>query len=42
MKRFPNLNHYSLATVLKLKNKIKPKEAIQFSEFLMPMLAAEP
>jgi hypothetical protein len=42
MKRFPHLSHYSLATVLKLKNRIKPAEATKFAEFLLPMLVPEP
>lgn len=40
MKRFPTLNHYSLSTVMQLKNRILQSEADRISDFLLPMLVA--
>ena len=42
MKKFPQLNHYSLETVLQLKNSINPEIARNFAEFLLPTLIPEP
>ncbi len=38
----PELQFWPIDVVLRLKHKIREKEAKEFSQFLLPMLIAEP